>query len=78
MERENADSQEGRGEVRGQAEPWKQERMTGASSPFPTHWHQLLSSTSFLSRPIRDDHMGQLSLDFQSHKFPHKEPHSLP
>lgn len=22
--------------------------------------------------------MGQLSLDFQSHKFPHKEPYSLP
>lgn len=35
MERENADSQDGRGEVRGQAEPRKQERMTGASSPSP-------------------------------------------
>lgn len=46
--------------------------------PFPRPWHQLLSASSFLPRPIRDDHMGQLSLDFQSHKFPHKEPDSFP
>lgn len=66
-------------EGRGQAEPSLEAGTADRSLfPLPRPWHQVLSSSSFLSKPIRDDHMGQLSLDFQSHKFPYTEPSLLP